>query len=116
MGKNVEGKQRKMGIPSDEFKRRIRRPVTLDRIRRYHEDTQKKFDLQTKLFMLKLQKLQKVSGLSARKFNPNEHMVIEGHMRHARDQTRADCERKQRQSKGTKIKCETTLTADQVKK
>merc|ERR1711972_197936 len=58
---NIEGKQRKLGVPSNEFKR-IRRPVTLDRLRRHHEDTQKKFDLETQLFMLKLQKLQKVSG------------------------------------------------------
>ena len=112
---NIEGKQRKLGVPSDEFKR-IRRPVTLDRLRRYHEDTQKKFDLETQLFMLKLQKLQKVSGFSARKFNPNKHLVVSGHIRHARDQSKAECEKINKNSDGKKISCESTLTAEQVER
>merc|ERR1719219_951555 len=38
----------KAGVASRIFARR-RQPITLDRIRRYHEDTQKRFDLETTL-------------------------------------------------------------------
>jgi len=112
---SVEGKRRKLGIPSDEYKR-IRRPVTLDRLRRYHEDTQKKFDLETTLLLAKLKNLQKVTGGSGRNFNPNEHLVINSHIRNARDQTIAECQKKNARSRGKKIACKTTLTAEEVRK
>lgn len=112
---SVDGRRRKLGIPSDEFKR-IRRPVSLDRLRRYHEDTQKKFDLETTLLLAKLKNLQKVTGGSGRHFNPNEHLVIDSHIRKARHQSTTECQKRNARSKGKKFNCESTLTATEVRK
>merc|ERR1712038_1750920 len=111
---NIKGRRRKLGIPSDEYKR-IRRPVTLDRLRRYHEDTQKKFDLETTLLLAKLKNLQKVTGGSGRNFNPNEHLVVNSHIRNARDQSKAECQKRNARNRGRKFNCETTLTADEIR-
>lgn len=105
----------KVGIPSGDYKRRPE-PITLDRIRRYHEDTGRKFSASMKLGAAKLIQERNINGLQLDNFNPNKHSVVKGHVRHQRDQSRAECLMKNKnRKKGTsEIKCKSTLTERDV--
>lgn len=108
-------KNLKVGIPSGDYKRRPE-PITLDRIRRYHEDTGRKFSASMQLVAAKLIQEANINGIQLDNFNPNKHSVVKGHVRHQRDQSRAECLRKNKnRKKGTsEIKCKSTLTERDV--
>lgn len=105
----------KVGIPSGEYKRRPE-PITLDRIRRYHEDTGRKWSATTKLNKAKWMQEANINGIQLDNFNPNKHSVVKHHVRHQRDQSRDECLMKNKnRKKGTsEIKCKSTLTERDV--
>jgi len=108
-------KNLKIGIPSGEYRRRPE-PITLDRIRRYHEDTGRKFSASMQMVAAKLLQEANINGMQLDNFNPNKNSVVKAHIRHSRDQSKAECLRKNRnRKKGTsKFKCESTLTERDV--
>jgi len=104
-------KNLKIGIPSGEYRRRPE-PITLDRIRRYHEDTGRKFSASMQLVAAKLLQEANINGMQLDNFNPNKNSVVKAHIRHSRDHSKAECLRKNKnRKKGTsKFKCESSLT------